>query len=169
MCVWMVDPIAKTVEVFLLDTAARWVLLGTWRDDAKVRVDPFAAVELELATLWSHLGHVAAQDRDAARVAAHADHVEQARRTKAWMRLERVVEKRPYGSTRLGFGAKTSTRSAPRSNTRSTTSGCTPSSAAIVPRFNFSTPGNRPRASGSREASGVVSARRGQTSKALDV
>jgi Uma2 family endonuclease len=51
--VWLVDPIAKTLEVFLLDTAARWVLLGTWRDDAKVRVDPFAAVELELAALWA--------------------------------------------------------------------------------------------------------------------
>jgi Uma2 family endonuclease len=51
--VWLVDPIAKTLEVFLLDAAARWVLLGTWRDDAKVSVDPFAAVELELAALWA--------------------------------------------------------------------------------------------------------------------
>jgi len=29
------------------------VLLGTWRDDIKVRVAPFDAFELELAGLWA--------------------------------------------------------------------------------------------------------------------
>lgn len=49
--VWLVDPIARTLEALRLD-GARWILLGTWRDDAKVRVEPFDAVELELSGLW---------------------------------------------------------------------------------------------------------------------
>jgi len=48
---WLVDPAAKTLEVFRLESA-RWVLLGTWRDDAKVRGEPFEDFELELAGLW---------------------------------------------------------------------------------------------------------------------
>jgi Uma2 family endonuclease len=50
--VWLVDPIAKTLEACHLESG-RWVLLGTWRDDAKVRVAPFEAFELELAGLWA--------------------------------------------------------------------------------------------------------------------
>jgi len=49
---WLVDPIAKTLEAFGLE-GDRWVVLGTWREDAKVRVEPFAEVELELAGLWA--------------------------------------------------------------------------------------------------------------------
>jgi Uma2 family endonuclease len=49
---WLVDPIAKTLEAFQLEDA-RWVLLGTWREDAMVRVEPFAEIELELAGLWA--------------------------------------------------------------------------------------------------------------------
>jgi Uma2 family endonuclease len=49
---WLVDPIAKTLESFGLEDN-RWVVLGTWRDDAEVRVEPFAEVELELAGLWA--------------------------------------------------------------------------------------------------------------------
>jgi len=41
-----------------------------------------------------HLGHVTAQDGDAAVVAAHADHVEEAGGTKARMGLERLVDER---------------------------------------------------------------------------
>jgi Uma2 family endonuclease len=50
--VWLVDPIAKTLEACRLE-GGRWLLLGTWRDDAKVRVEPFEAFELELAGLWA--------------------------------------------------------------------------------------------------------------------
>jgi Uma2 family endonuclease len=50
--VWLVDPVARTLEALRLD-GARWSLLGTWRDDSKVRVEPFHAVELELAGLWA--------------------------------------------------------------------------------------------------------------------
>ncbi|MBX3207841.1 MAG: Uma2 family endonuclease [Labilithrix sp.] len=49
---WLVDPIARTLEAFRLESA-RWVLLGTWRDDAHVRVEPFAEHDLELAALWA--------------------------------------------------------------------------------------------------------------------
>jgi Uma2 family endonuclease len=51
---WLVDPIARTLEAFRLETAPlRWVVLGTWRDDARVRTEAFEAYELELARLWS--------------------------------------------------------------------------------------------------------------------
>ena len=50
--VWLVDPIARTLEACRLE-GNRWLLLGTWRDDAKVRVDPCEAVELELGGLWA--------------------------------------------------------------------------------------------------------------------
>ncbi|MGH7281852.1 MAG: Uma2 family endonuclease [Polyangiaceae bacterium] len=49
---WLVDPIARTLEVFKLD-GARWSVVGVWRDDAKVRAEPFDAIELELDVLWA--------------------------------------------------------------------------------------------------------------------
>ena len=48
---WLVDPIARTLEVCELERG-RWALLGAWRDDAKVHAPPFAELELELAGLW---------------------------------------------------------------------------------------------------------------------
>lgn len=51
---WLVDPIAKTLEVFRLRRPKpSKVLAGVWRDDANVRAAPFDAIELELAALWS--------------------------------------------------------------------------------------------------------------------
>jgi Uma2 family endonuclease len=49
---WLVDPVTRTLEAYRLE-ASRWLLLGTWRDDAKVRVEPFDAVELDLGGLWA--------------------------------------------------------------------------------------------------------------------
>ena len=49
--VWLVDPIARTLEVCRRE-GERWLLLGTWRDDARVRVEPFVEFELELGGLW---------------------------------------------------------------------------------------------------------------------
>jgi Uma2 family endonuclease len=49
---WLVDPIAKTLEVLRLE-AGRWVLLASWEGTAKVRAEPFEALELELAALWA--------------------------------------------------------------------------------------------------------------------
>lgn len=49
---WLVDPTQRTLEVFRLE-AARWSLLGTFKDDASVRAEPFEAIELDLAALWA--------------------------------------------------------------------------------------------------------------------
>jgi Uma2 family endonuclease len=50
--VWLVDPLLKTVEALRLESGS-YRLLGTWHDDAKVRIEPFEAIELELSALWS--------------------------------------------------------------------------------------------------------------------
>lgn len=49
---WLVDPLLRTLEILQLE-AGRWVLLGTYRDDARVRGEPFDAIELELGLLWA--------------------------------------------------------------------------------------------------------------------
>jgi len=47
--VWLIDPIEKTLEVHaLIDRKVR-----TYAGDTRVRADPFAAIELDLAALWS--------------------------------------------------------------------------------------------------------------------
>ncbi|HXW05947.1 MAG TPA: Uma2 family endonuclease [Vicinamibacterales bacterium] len=50
---WLVNPANETLEVFALDSG-RWTLLGTHMGAATVRVEPFAAIELDLSDLWSH-------------------------------------------------------------------------------------------------------------------
>ena len=49
---WLIDPIARTLEVFVLD-GRRWGASGTWRDSDRVRVPPFEAIELYLSVLWA--------------------------------------------------------------------------------------------------------------------
>ena len=49
---WMVDPVAKTLEVFKLD-GDTYRVLKVWRDEAVVRAEPFDAIELALADLWA--------------------------------------------------------------------------------------------------------------------
>lgn len=51
--VWLVDPIAQTLEVHALGDDARWREVRVYAGDARVRAEPFAAVEVELAALWS--------------------------------------------------------------------------------------------------------------------
>ena len=48
---WLVDPIAKTLEVYRLE-AARWVVASTHGGSEHVRAEPFEAVELELTRWW---------------------------------------------------------------------------------------------------------------------
>lgn len=50
--VWLIDPVIKTLEVLRLDGAS-YRLVGTWRDDATVRAEPFDAVAIDLAALWA--------------------------------------------------------------------------------------------------------------------
>lgn len=49
--VWLIDPIARLLEVFRLE-GAHYTLEGTWRDADGVRAPPFDAIELELGALW---------------------------------------------------------------------------------------------------------------------
>lgn len=48
---WLVDPLARTLEVFGLD-GARWRLEAAFADEDRVAAPPFEAVELELGALW---------------------------------------------------------------------------------------------------------------------
>jgi Uma2 family endonuclease len=48
---WFVDPLTRTLEAFTLEAGA-WRVLGTWRGEARVRIQPFDAMELDLAALW---------------------------------------------------------------------------------------------------------------------
>jgi hypothetical protein len=49
--VWLVDPSARTLEVFSLD-GETYRLLGTYADEEIVRAVPFDAIALELGVLW---------------------------------------------------------------------------------------------------------------------
>lgn len=49
---WLLDPLAKVLEVYRL-TQQQWLLLNTYRDEAKVRAEPFDAMELDLSMLWA--------------------------------------------------------------------------------------------------------------------
>ena len=49
---WLVDPLARTLEAFVLD-GGRWTLAASLRDDAEVRVPPFDAVAFPLDALWA--------------------------------------------------------------------------------------------------------------------
>lgn len=49
---WIVDPINHLLEVFRLEHE-KWVLVSAFGGDDKVRAEPFEAVELELAALWT--------------------------------------------------------------------------------------------------------------------
>jgi Uma2 family endonuclease len=49
--VWLVDPKARTLEVFRLD-GSRYVPLGTYEGTAFVRAEPFEVLEWQLAQLW---------------------------------------------------------------------------------------------------------------------
>jgi Uma2 family endonuclease len=49
--VWLVDPIAQTLEVLRLNTG-RWTITSTWSGVDVVRAEPFDALELDLTWLW---------------------------------------------------------------------------------------------------------------------
>lgn len=48
---WLVDPIAKTLEVFRLESG-RWVVAGAYADDNSVRAEPFDEIEINLKDIW---------------------------------------------------------------------------------------------------------------------
>jgi Uma2 family endonuclease len=52
---WLVNPVARTLEVYRL-AEGRWLLLATHEGAARVRPEPFHAVELDLGPLWGEGG-----------------------------------------------------------------------------------------------------------------
>ncbi|WP_437738613.1 Uma2 family endonuclease [Sorangium sp. So ce1335] len=50
---WLVDPIQRTLEVHVLAPGRAWGPPVTYRDSARVRVEPFEALELDLSVLWA--------------------------------------------------------------------------------------------------------------------
>jgi Uma2 family endonuclease len=48
---WLVDPLQHTLKVLRLESQ-RWSLIATHEADAKVRAEPFDAIELALRALW---------------------------------------------------------------------------------------------------------------------
>jgi hypothetical protein len=49
---WLIDPSLETVEAYRLESS-RWAFLGAHAKDDVVRAEPFDAIELALAELWS--------------------------------------------------------------------------------------------------------------------
>ncbi|QRK13439.1 Uma2 family endonuclease [Archangium violaceum] len=49
---WHVDPLARTLEIFRL-TEGEWHLVHSFTGEEPVRAEPFEAIELELALVWS--------------------------------------------------------------------------------------------------------------------
>lgn len=48
---WYIDPLDRTLTASRLE-GNRWLEIGAWMDSAKVRAEPFEAVELDLSALW---------------------------------------------------------------------------------------------------------------------
>ena len=49
---WLVDPLARTLEVYRLDAEHRWVVVENFGGDDIVRAEPFETVALALARWW---------------------------------------------------------------------------------------------------------------------
>jgi Uma2 family endonuclease len=52
---WLIDPIARTLEMLRLE-GERWSIVSVHGEDEIVRAEPFDAVAIELALLWSDTG-----------------------------------------------------------------------------------------------------------------
>jgi Uma2 family endonuclease len=50
--VWLLDPVAKTLEVHALGEVGHWREVRIHQGDIKVRAAPFEAIELDLTALW---------------------------------------------------------------------------------------------------------------------
>lgn len=54
--VWLIDPVARTVEAFRRSPDAQWVLVGNFAGDQTARIEPFEAIEFDLSALWLESG-----------------------------------------------------------------------------------------------------------------
>jgi Uma2 family endonuclease len=50
--VWLIDPIAKTLEHLRLGDAGEWVQAAKHTGNVRARIEPFDAVELDLSRWW---------------------------------------------------------------------------------------------------------------------
>ncbi len=48
---WLVDPLARTLEAYALQEG-RWIVIGQHKDQDQVAIEPFNALSLALADLW---------------------------------------------------------------------------------------------------------------------
>jgi len=48
---WLVDPLLQLVDAFRLHEG-KWVLLGSFGGEQKVRIEPFDAIEIDLTHAW---------------------------------------------------------------------------------------------------------------------
>jgi Uma2 family endonuclease len=51
---WLVDPLSRVLEVYRLESG-RWVVVLTCGNEEKIRAEPFAETELDLAQWWPPL------------------------------------------------------------------------------------------------------------------
>ncbi|MDR3568199.1 MAG: Uma2 family endonuclease [Syntrophobacteraceae bacterium] len=49
--IWLIDPDAKTMDAFRLESG-RWSLLASFSESDEVRVEPFQEIEISLEDLW---------------------------------------------------------------------------------------------------------------------
>jgi Uma2 family endonuclease len=49
---WLVHPRRRTLEAFRLHEG-KWLTLAVYKDDDRARIEPFDAIELDLAVLWA--------------------------------------------------------------------------------------------------------------------
>jgi len=49
---WLIDPLARTLEVMRLESG-RWSILATHAGEDVVRAEPFSEIELDLPALWA--------------------------------------------------------------------------------------------------------------------
>ena len=49
---WLVHPRRRTLEAFRLHEG-KWLALAVYKDDDKAQIEPFEAIELDLAALWA--------------------------------------------------------------------------------------------------------------------
>jgi Uma2 family endonuclease len=49
---WLLDPLARTLEGFRLETG-KWLLLSIHGEAERVRAEPFDELEIELSLLWA--------------------------------------------------------------------------------------------------------------------
>jgi Uma2 family endonuclease len=50
---WLVDPVARVVEVYVRGRGRRWEGSEVYRGAVRVRLAPFEAIEIDLGALWS--------------------------------------------------------------------------------------------------------------------